>query len=173
MGELVNRGASFGKKICIVCQKDVAGLRALPVREDRVIKAIRGAKTVLGQVIPFLKPQNNQLFVCEACMPKHVETRRSFEKVMLFASIVAALMVLLLIYSVISSGRFDAWVIVSALIVAVFMLALPLFRYTPAVEEGTVQQPTPLPGIAPGPAEPEQPEEKLPRESAPKAKRRR
>ena len=36
--------------------------------------------------------------------------------------------------SLLLSGRFDAWAFVSAIIIAAFVLCLPLFKYSPALE---------------------------------------
>ncbi len=88
-------------KVCVSCQQDVSAKKAMPVKEDRIIKGIRAAKKLLRIA------QMNELFVCEECMQKHLERRRSFEKTVLFASVFAG---------------------------ALFILALPVFKYAPAVE---------------------------------------
>ncbi len=116
-------------KVCVTCQADVGGKRAFPVREDRVIGAIRAAKRALGVA------QNNQLFVCEACLPKHMERRRSFEKTLLFAAVLAGIMLLVIVISPLLYGRFEAAAIFSGIVVACLIVAMPvLFKYVPAVE---------------------------------------
>lgn len=115
-------------KVCVSCQKDVEGKPATRIREDRIIRGIRRIKQALGVA------QNNELFVCSDCMPKHMERRKSFEKSMLFASVFAGLILIVLLAAFVLSGRFDLWAVVSAFIVAIFILALPVFKYTPAVE---------------------------------------
>ncbi|MDD5171419.1 MAG: hypothetical protein PHF60_00080 [Candidatus ainarchaeum sp.] len=142
-------------KVCVACQANVENKAAVPIKEDRIIRTIRAIKKFFGVA------QMNELYVCEADLPKHMERRRSFERTMLFASIFAGLVIILLLYSIISSGRFDAWAMVSAFVVALFVLALPLFRYTPAVELGMAQPPKPPPPVPmPEPEEPEEPEER-------------
>jgi len=114
--------------MCVACQTEVTGRRALPVKEDRIIRTLRAVKKALGIA------QNNQLFVCESCMPKHSERRRSFEKTLLFASVLAGIMLVLLILVPMLSGRFEAWAIVSGIIVACFVVLVPIiFKYVPAV----------------------------------------
>jgi hypothetical protein len=144
----------------------MSGKSAIPIREDRIIRTIRAIKKRFGVA------QMNELFVCEADLPKHMERRRSFERTMLFASIFAGLVVILLLYSIISSGRFDAWAIVSAFVVALFVLALPLFRYTPAVEQGAFQQPKPSAPIL-RPAPEKRPGRQAKQKHSPRAKKKR
>jgi hypothetical protein len=115
-------------KICIACQKNVEGKRAVPVKEDRIIKTIRGIKRSLGIA------QMNELYVCEDDLPEHTKRRRSFEKSILFASVLAGLVVILVLVALLLSGRFDPWAVFSALIIGGFVLALPLFKYSPALE---------------------------------------
>ncbi|MFH0885398.1 MAG: hypothetical protein V1861_06845 [Candidatus Micrarchaeota archaeon] len=129
MAEYVNYGATVGRKMCVSCQLDVEGKKAFPIAEDRVIRILRAVKKALRIA------QMNKLFVCEACMPKHMERRRSFEKTMLFASVLAGIMLLIMIIAPILSGRFEALAFVSGFIVAGFIVLLPvMFKYVPAVE---------------------------------------
>lgn len=125
---------------------DVEGKSAVRIREDRIIRGIRKVKKLLNIA------QNNELFVCQACLPKHMERRKSFERSMLFASVFAGLILVVLVAALILSGRFDAWAFVSAIIVGCFILALPIFRYAPGVE-GSL----PAPAVAPPAAVPAQP----------------
>lgn len=116
-------------KVCISCQQDVEGKKAVRVREDRIIRAIRAVKKALKIA------QMNELYVCENDIKAHLERRRSFEKTLLLASILAGGIFILLIASMVLSGRFDAWALLSALVIAGFVLSLPIFRYAPALEE--------------------------------------
>ncbi len=50
-------------KVCISCQADVEGKPAAPVKDDRIIRGIRTIKQKFGWA------QNNQLFVCQNCLP--------------------------------------------------------------------------------------------------------
>lgn len=115
-------------KVCISCQQDVAGKRAVRVKEDRIISGIREIKKALKVA------QMNELYVCEADLRQHLERRKGFEKGVLFASILAGGIFIILTGSLVLSGRFDLWAIVSSLLLAGFVMALSLFRYAPALE---------------------------------------
>lgn len=118
-------------KVCVSCQADVEGRPAVPVREDRIIRAIRAFKRLLNIA------QMNELYVCNACMKQHTERRKAFEKTMLFASVIAGLMLVVIILAPLLSGRFDVIAILSGFVVAGFILVLPIFKYAPAVEGGS------------------------------------
>ncbi len=141
---------------------DVTGKPAVPVKEDRVIRTIRAVKKAFGIA------QMNELYVCEADVQKHLDRRRSFEKSMLFASVFSGLIVLILLAALVLSGRFDPFAFVSAIVLALFVLALPLFKYAPALEgmptgfaSGKKAQPAPAPvAVQAPPAAAAQPEEK-------------
>lgn len=115
-------------KVCIACQADVSGKKAVRVKEDRIIKAIRKVKKA------FKIAQMNELYVCEKDIPQHLERRRSFEKSLLFASVLGGLILVLVIAVLLLSGKFEIWPIISAFIVAGFIIALPVFKYAPALE---------------------------------------
>jgi hypothetical protein len=167
-------------KVCVSCQKDVENRRAARVREDRIIKGIRSLKSA------FRIAQNNELYVCEDCLPKHMERRKSFEKTMLFASVFAGLMMLVIIVAPLLSGRFDPWAVVSGVVVAIFILALPIFKYAPAVEGSSTMpgtmgkapaQKLPPVQMVPGSGPEKEPEKAVPageepKKEEPKKKRR-
>lgn len=153
-------------KVCVSCQKDVEGKPARKIREDRIIRGIRAIKRALRVA------QNNELYVCTDCMPSHTERRKSFEKSMLFASVFAGLILIVLIGAFILSGRFDAWAFVSAFVVAGFILALPIFKYTPAVEGGA-PPPVPMPPVPPPvPMEPKEAKTEAKEEKKKKSKKK-
>jgi len=138
-------------KVCIICQEEVSGKRAVKVKEDRVIRVIRKIKQTLNMAT------NNELYVSEECIPKHKERRRAFERSMLFFGILAAVIVILMLSSIFMSGKFDLGLIVSAFLIGGFILLFALiFKYTPAVD-GDVA--TPIPGSS-SPAEVKASEEK-------------
>lgn len=136
-------------KICVSCEADVEGKRALKIKEDRVIKAVRALKKALNIA------KNNELYVCEACLPKHKEKRQSFEKSVLFGTVIAVVLLVILLGMLLLSGRFDPWAIVSVFVICGFILALPFFRYAPGVEGDLPQQapatltPAPRPSLPP------------------------
>jgi len=133
-------------KLCISCQTSVEGKRAYAVREDRIIKGIRFIKQKLKIA------QNNELYVCESDLEAHNKRRKSFEKTMLFASILAGLLLVIILLSPLLSGRFDPWGFSAGIVVALFVLVLPLFRYAPAVESAAQAPPMPFkPGPEPEP----------------------
>lgn len=128
-------------KVCVDCQKEVAGKRAVKVKEDRVIKTIRAIKRL------FKISKENELYVCEEDIEKHIERRKSYEKTMLFFTVLAGIVVLLLLITIIVSGRIELWTIASSLMVGVLLLVFSLiFKYVPAME-GT--EPVMLPAELP------------------------
>jgi hypothetical protein len=137
-------------KVCISCQKDVGGRKAVRVKEDRVIRVIRAVKNALRVA------QNNELYVCEEDIKAHQERRRGFERSMLLAGILAGVIVLLFIVTLLLSGKLDAWALVSSILLALVILAFPLFRYAPALEGMPVkpfgkQPPAVMPAAAAAP----------------------
>jgi len=161
-------------KVCVTCQGDVEGKKAFPIQEDRIIGAIRAMKRILRVA------QNNELYVCESCLPKHIERRRSFEKTLLFASVLAGLMLILVTISPLLSGRFEAMAIFSGIVVAGLIISMPiLFKYVPAVQGVSASArkaaPPPMPQPAPAPPLPVPPLVGAPpkaKEPAPRAKKR-
>ena len=115
-------------RICIYTQESVEGQKAIRVKEDRIIRTIRKIKQAFGIA------QMNELYVSEEHLKEHKKRRGSFEKSMLFASVFAGFIIVIVLFSLIFSGRFDLWAVVSAFIIAGFILALPLFKYSPALE---------------------------------------
>ncbi|MBI5227625.1 hypothetical protein HY988_03495 [Candidatus Micrarchaeota archaeon] len=114
-------------KVCIICEKEIQG-KAVAVKEDRIIRVLRTIKKT------FNVAKMNDLYVCEEDKKKHEERRKSFEKGVLFASIGAGIVIVILLAKTILTGAIEAWSILSGLILAGFIILLPLFRYTPAVE---------------------------------------
>jgi len=119
-------------KICVSCETNVEGKKAYKVKDDRIIRAVRSIKNALHMA------KNNELYVCENCLPKHREKRKSFEKSVLFGTVIAVVILVVLLGMLLLSGRFDIWAIISTFIISGFVLALPLFRYAPAVEGDTL-----------------------------------
>jgi hypothetical protein len=116
-------------KICIFCEKDVEGKEAVRVKEDQIIRSIRRVKKALRIA------QMNELYVCKDDVKKHMERRRSFERAMLLASILAGIVILLFISTLILSGKFDLGSFLMVLVIAAFILVFPLpFKYAPALE---------------------------------------
>ncbi len=114
-------------KICVDCQKDVSGMRAVPVKEDRIIRFIREVKRF------FKVSKENELYICYSCRVKHDERRKSFEKTMLIFSVVAALIILLMLITILLSGRFELWAVVSGLMIILLLFVFSLiFKYVPA-----------------------------------------
>ncbi len=131
-------------KICISCEADVSGKKAWRVREDRVITTVRAVKKALHIV------KMNELYVCEGCLPKHRSRRQAFERNMLFATVLGALIIVVMLGMILLSGRLDLWAVVSSFVIGAFVMALPiLFSYVPALESppgpGPAPRPFPLP----------------------------
>ncbi len=145
-------------KVCISCESDVAGKKAWPIKEDRIIKAVRALKKALGIA------KMNELYVCANCLDKHKARRQGFEKSMLFASVLGGLIVIVMLGMVLLSGKLDLWAVVSSFVIGGFVIALPLFRYAPAVQLPPGPEPSPLPPLPGGPGV---------RKAAPRAKGKR
>ncbi|MBN1169774.1 hypothetical protein JXA56_02015 [Candidatus Micrarchaeota archaeon] len=115
-------------KVCIYTQENVDGKSAIPVKEDRIIYAIRKIKKIFGIA------QMNELYVSEDHVKEHLKRRKSFERSMLFVSVFAGLIMILALFSMVYSGRIDLWALISAFIISGFVLVLPLFKYSPALQ---------------------------------------
>jgi len=115
-------------KICISCQKDVAGKKAYPVKWDRFLNLILAIKKKLRVA------QNNELYVCEDCLQKHQERRSAFERSMMFAAVLSGIIVLLILSTIVLGGKFDAFAFFAGILLALVILLFPLFRYAPALE---------------------------------------
>jgi hypothetical protein len=138
-------------KVCISCEADVSGKKAYPIKEDRVIRTLRKLKKALGIA------KMNDLYVCESCLEKHKIHRQSFEKNRLLAIVCGSLIIIALLGMLILSGRLNPWAALSIIIIGAFVMLLPFFTYTPAVqlppgpEPAPVPEPSPLPPMPGGP----------------------
>jgi len=116
-------------KVCVDCQQEVVGKKAVRVKEDRTIRMLRSIKRLLRI------SKENELYVCEADLEKHLERRKSFEKTMLIFAAIAAFIVVLLLVTILFSGRFEILTIISAILIGVFLFLFSvIFKYVPAVE---------------------------------------
>ncbi len=115
-------------KVCIYSGEDVKGKKAVKVKEDRIIRAIRAVKKL------FKAAKNNELYVSEEHLEDHKARRKSFERMVLISAIIAAAVVVLFFLASILSGNFSVNSFISAIVVALLVLALPLFKYVPALE---------------------------------------
>jgi len=117
-------------KVCIVCQKDIAGKDAVPIKEDFIIRGIRSFKQF------FHIAANNELYVCADDVPVHEKRRGEFERSMIFFGVLSSLVVIILIGTLLLSGRFDIFAFISAIVIGVFILLLSVvFKYSPALKK--------------------------------------
>ena len=117
-------------RVCIVCQNDVSGKKAVPVQEDAVIRSIRRVKQALRIA------KNDELYVCDDDLARHREKRKSFERSMIFFGVLSAAVVLLLIGTIVLSGKLDIFAILSAFMIGAFILLFSvLFKYAPNLRE--------------------------------------
>ena len=114
-------------KVCIICEKEVQNQRAAPVKDDKILAFFRWLKA------QFKVAKNNELYVCEVDSKTHATRRKAFEKRALIAIALAVLVFGLFIFSAVMARKFDLWSLVSAFIIALFLILLPLITYTPAV----------------------------------------
>ncbi len=123
-------------RICIVCQKDVEGKSAVPVKDDAIIRSIRKVKSA------FNIAQNNELYVCEDDIPVHDKRRKEFERSLVLFGVLAAVVVILLVLTIIMSGRFDIFAFISAILIGLFILLFAIvFKYAPALDKGPGEGP--------------------------------
>lgn len=115
-------------KVCVICQGTIDSKTSMPIKEDKVIRLIRAIKKRLGIA------QMNELYICKNDMQKHSERRKAFEKSVMFASILAGIILVISILSVALSGKLEIWGIVSGIMLACIIMLLPAFKYTPAVD---------------------------------------
>ncbi|MBI5222916.1 hypothetical protein HY990_00685 [Candidatus Micrarchaeota archaeon] len=121
-------------KVCVICKKELQpGIKAYPIVEDVIIRAIRSIKRSLSVV------KNNDLYVCEADLPMHGKIRKSFERNMVIAAFASAVIFVLFIGTAILSARFDLLGIFSALFLCFCIFIIPLFWYVPSISEKTVE----------------------------------
>lgn len=128
-------------RVCIVCQEDISGKKAYKVKEDKIIGTIRSFKRL------FRIAANNELYVCEDHYKEHLAKRKSFERSIIFFGVLSAAIVILLIGTIILSGRFDIFAILSAIVIGFFVLLFSIvFKYTPALENSSqIKGKAPLP----------------------------
>jgi len=119
-------------KLCIECEKNVEGMKAVKIREDNVISAIRKIKRALGA------SKENELYVCEEHLKKHIERRKSFQKSLILFGIAAVLVFVLGLISMILSGSFNIVGFIAAVIISIFLILFAIvFKYTPDVASTT------------------------------------
>ena len=141
-------------KICIECEKNVEGMKAVKIKEDNVIAAIRKIKRVLGAA------KENDLYVCEEHLKKHLERRKSFQKSLILFGIAAVLIFVLGIISMVISGNFNIVGFIAAVVISIFLILFAiLFKYTPDVESASLTF-IPVAGKEPEKPKPAKPAEK-------------
>ncbi|MBU0585964.1 hypothetical protein KJ780_00475 [Candidatus Micrarchaeota archaeon] len=121
-------------KVCIVCTNEVQG-NAYPVKDDRIIKAIRKVKATLGMA------KNNELYVCEECFPKYEPKRKKFEKQMVYSIALAALIIVFVIGLQIISGGLNLMIMFFGLLMGLGIILMAMLIYfTPALEKEVEKQ---------------------------------
>lgn len=119
----------MGDKVCIICEKPVSGLKAVKVKEDAILGFIRSVKRATKTA------QENELYVCEADLPKYNQRRNEFQKSIIIATILAALVVVAVAIGAIMSGTINVVAIVAAIFIAgIIFLFSVIIKYVPAVE---------------------------------------
>lgn len=114
-------------KVCILCESNVENKSAVPIREDFIIRSLRGIKRLFGMA------KMNELYICEPDLPKYGERRKSFEKSLLFSTILSGFLFVAYIFITLLSGRLDLFSLFSVIIICGLILVFPLFRYVPAI----------------------------------------
>lgn len=115
-------------KICILCEKEVDPASSFKVKDDPIIMFLRNVKSKLKIV------KNNELYVCNSDLEKYNKKRKSFERNLIICSAIAAIVFLLFLVVTILSFKFDLLAFFSVFIILIFILALPILVYAPAIE---------------------------------------
>jgi len=111
--------------VCISCEKEKPGR---PINEDAVIRGIRWVKQKLGIA------RNNRLVVCADCTQKHIEKRQKFERSMLQYGVLGVILFLAIVaLPPLLGGSFNFGSVIAGFFIIVFLLALSLVQYTPAL----------------------------------------
>lgn len=125
----INNGESMAK-VCIFCEKEPNNICTYPVRDDFIIKTIRTIKQKLGIA------KNNELCVCENCLPIYTEKKKKFERNVLLHVAVGVIVFVLLNSLQFMNGRFSVEIFLSSLLFAVLIGGLPILNYrTPLIGE--------------------------------------
>lgn len=115
-------------KICILCEKEVDPNSSFKVKDDPIIQFLRSVKSKLNIV------KNNELYVCSSDLDKYNKKRKSFEKNLIICSAIAAIVFLLFLVVTVLSFKLDLLALLSVFVIIVFILALPILVYAPAIE---------------------------------------
>ncbi len=114
-------------RVCIICEKEPQG-NAARVREDPIISTIRSVKGF------FHMARNNELYVCENCLPKHREKRKAFERSMVLWVAIGVIVFIAMNALQVISGVFNLFTFVSSVFLALVFAAFGLLNYSPAVD---------------------------------------
>lgn len=119
-------------KVCIMCEKEPGG-KAYAVKDDAIVSTIRTVKRKLGIA------KNNELYVCEACLPVYKEKRKKFEKNLVFYAALAVVVFVLINGLQIFYGRFSFFTFFSSFVLALLIVGLAVINYaTPPLAEAAV-----------------------------------
>lgn len=114
-------------KVCIVCEKEMEGFR---VEDDAVIHTIRGIKQKLNVA------KNNELVVCENCLPEHKKKREKFEKNLVMHVVIAAVVLIIFFFvSVFSPSGISLSGIFLGIVLAVLIVGMSVFNHWPKIAE--------------------------------------
>ncbi|MBI2079311.1 hypothetical protein HYT84_00980 [Candidatus Micrarchaeota archaeon] len=125
-------------KVCIICQKDETKTSMkLKVKDDQLIRVIRTIKSSIGVA------KNNELYVCDSDIQAYKERRKKFERDAVLFGAVSIGIILVMGGLPLLAGQFNLFIIlVSVLVAAFFFLFAVLFKYVPAVTEGSINATT-------------------------------
>ena len=118
-------------KVCIICRNESDG-RA--VADDFVINTIRRIKQFTHTA------KNNTLVVCSGCLEAYAKKRADYEKtIAIYVIISAAMIVLLTVLPLMTSG-FSLYSFLLGIALAAFFMALPILtRHIPRLADSASQ----------------------------------
>lgn len=112
-------------KVCIVCEKEMEGY---PVEDDAVIHAIRKIKR------KFNVAKNNELVVCENCLPEHKKKREKFEKNLVMHVVIAAVVLIIFFFvSIFSPSGISLSGIFLGMVLAALVVGMSVFNHWPKI----------------------------------------
>ncbi len=112
-------------KVCIVCEKEKGGY---PVEDDIVLRSIRRIKQSLRIA------KNNELVVCEECLPEQQKKRQKFEKNLVMHVVIAAIVLIIFFFvSIFSPGGISLSGIILGIMLAALVVGMTVFNHWPKI----------------------------------------
>ncbi len=120
------------ENVCFICGEKVNNKKAVPIKDDIIIKGIKKVKEKTGKV------KNNKLYVCEDCWDVYKKERKSFINGIFISSLFVGIIFTLLVLGPIFLGSFNLGAVINLTIVCLvlwgFLMVIQMYKYRPATE---------------------------------------